>query len=377
MTKKQYLEHLTQALNHFSDTVRTEVLEDYEAHFAAGLEDGKTEEEICRELGPIELFIEELSQMESSDSTVSPSVSMPITLNDPAPVTDFHSKSNTMLVLNGLHAEVTLSPSQDQKFHIYYECNGTLKQKMQYRFDWHEEGDTIYASVKKVSASAGFFSSLTTPHTTVKVQIPPYMKGIKVGTSSGDIYASNLSAAFSFNTASGDLHLKSLNGSCLIHTASGDITAAYLNGPCQLSTVSGDIVAEYLNGSYILHSISGDISAKGHLSSCKADTTSGDIDCSLCSDCNISVHTVSGDIDIDSYSGISGNLSSVSGDVELRLNDLTAGYSIDYTTVSGDFDISSRCSFVQKQRRGGHAEIPGNSSHTLTISTTSGDITVK
>lgn len=66
MTKQEYLDKLQAALGEKVPELMQEVMEDYEVHFAFGLKNGKTEEQICEELGDIEEFVEELAQMESS-----------------------------------------------------------------------------------------------------------------------------------------------------------------------------------------------------------------------------------------------------------------------------------------------------------------------
>ena len=51
MTKNDFLNTLYQSLLYLPAKERQEILQDYEEHFAAGIEDGKAEEEICRALG--------------------------------------------------------------------------------------------------------------------------------------------------------------------------------------------------------------------------------------------------------------------------------------------------------------------------------------
>lgn len=56
MNKKQFIAILRGELAVMHETERNELIEDYETHFAFGLQSGKTEEEIVRELGdPFEI----------------------------------------------------------------------------------------------------------------------------------------------------------------------------------------------------------------------------------------------------------------------------------------------------------------------------------
>ncbi len=51
MTKNDFLNTLYQSLLYLPAKERQEILQDYEEHFAAGIGEGKSEEEICRALG--------------------------------------------------------------------------------------------------------------------------------------------------------------------------------------------------------------------------------------------------------------------------------------------------------------------------------------
>lgn len=51
MTKHDFLNALYRALLYLPAKERQEIMQDYEEHFAAGLGEGKSEEEICRALG--------------------------------------------------------------------------------------------------------------------------------------------------------------------------------------------------------------------------------------------------------------------------------------------------------------------------------------
>ena len=50
MTKEEYMQHLKEALQGYDRSFAEEILESYEEHFADGIKNGRTEEEICDEL---------------------------------------------------------------------------------------------------------------------------------------------------------------------------------------------------------------------------------------------------------------------------------------------------------------------------------------
>lgn len=63
MNKSEYLAALQEALKDINQDSINEILTDYEEHFQAGIENGKTEEEICGELGAIEDLVEEMKDV--------------------------------------------------------------------------------------------------------------------------------------------------------------------------------------------------------------------------------------------------------------------------------------------------------------------------
>lgn len=63
MNKQEYMHKLYEELSQFDDEIRDEIVNDYEEHFSMGLANGKTEEQIVSELGPVEALIDELKEL--------------------------------------------------------------------------------------------------------------------------------------------------------------------------------------------------------------------------------------------------------------------------------------------------------------------------
>ncbi|MFU0828775.1 MAG: DUF4097 domain-containing protein [Lachnoclostridium sp.] len=63
MNKNEYLNALKEALKDIDESVMEEIVTDYEEHFRIGLENGKSEEEICKELGAINDLAEEIREV--------------------------------------------------------------------------------------------------------------------------------------------------------------------------------------------------------------------------------------------------------------------------------------------------------------------------
>lgn len=64
MKKEEYMGALQSALTEFDEELVQEIVSDYEERFRVGLEKGKTEEQVIRELGSIKDLVEELTEMQ-------------------------------------------------------------------------------------------------------------------------------------------------------------------------------------------------------------------------------------------------------------------------------------------------------------------------
>ena len=70
MTKKEYMEKLNEVLLGVEEEIAKEIIEDYHEHFAMGLNNGKTEEQICEELGDIEELVNELNGLKTQGNEI-------------------------------------------------------------------------------------------------------------------------------------------------------------------------------------------------------------------------------------------------------------------------------------------------------------------
>lgn len=68
MNKIEYLKALKEALRDIDESVMEEIVSDYEEHFQVGIEKGKSEEEICEDLGSIDDLVEEIKGVYNTDS---------------------------------------------------------------------------------------------------------------------------------------------------------------------------------------------------------------------------------------------------------------------------------------------------------------------
>lgn len=64
MNKQEYMQDLKSRLSIFPEELSNEIMEDYEEHFRVGMSRGKSEEQICGELGDVTEMIEEIKELQ-------------------------------------------------------------------------------------------------------------------------------------------------------------------------------------------------------------------------------------------------------------------------------------------------------------------------
>ena len=150
---------------------------------------------------------------------------------------------------------------------------------------------------------------------------------IRVKTSSGDAYASNIAGKFSADTGSGDVHVKNLSGDFDADTGSGDVYAEGFKGSVHADTGSGDVHLSN-GGGRLLY----------------ADTGSGDVSLDKVSG-DMKLDTGSGDVHIN---GAKGSLHADTGSGEVLATDYTSGNNVWADTGSGDVNLTGDLSRMRE-----------------------------
>ena len=178
-----------------------------------------------------------------------------------------------------------------------------------------------------------------------------YREGLGLGGVLGEkfllmLVPDGMLADLEIQTASADIQLGGLElGTLTAAAASGDITPAGCYAQtAELSATSGNLefygfYAEKLTLSTTSGTISGDFAGRDM----EAGSASGDMDLTLCADAErVQVFSVSGDVHLYADTAVTTvfELGTVSGDISLSLL-ADQGFTLDYTTVSGDFLSSS------------------------------------
>lgn len=358
MNKETYLNELAQALKMYDKAYVDEIISDYDAHFEGGRQQGKSETDICAELGSVSDVIAQIKELlgnEKLEKFVPARPDAPITDsgdgyfykhggqsespnggtqpgnqfggNDDGTVRSFRFQAGS--------ADVRLCPARDGRFRVYTED----KEDMQYVEQSFNDGVYLGRVVPKKGGFLGVNILFATVGTVI-AEIPDTVEDIKIQVRSGDVLIHGIRAEkMDIFTASGDVSVKKSESRSLeIKTASGDIELKKTNTEILcIQTVSGDVRYE-------------DVLANEF--SCK--TTSGDI----------------GGKKIESRSAF---VKSVSGDVALNLNNDDEMFMAYAKSVSGTIKIKGGYRVEDKDFFG---EDMGNRIKAA-VETVSGDIRIK
>jgi DUF4097 and DUF4098 domain-containing protein YvlB len=142
---------------------------------------------------------------------------------------------------------------------------------------------------------------------------------------------------FGFGTQGIEMHLSVPSGSRVaVKAASSDVTVTGAAGDLNVQVASGDVTAERVTGSARVQSASGDIVLGPVSGEVYAKTASGDI--RVAGAGSLNAGTASGDLDIGT---ITGAMSARSSSGDIRVADAVSG-EISMSTTSGDITVAVR-----------------------------------
>ena len=388
MTKSEYMKILQEKLQRYNVAVEREILEDYEQHFAEGLAQGRTEEEIIKELGNIEDMLQEFSEEDLKQELE--------TVEMQASQSNSYERLYRKVVIDGLLANVEVCDSGDTQLRIDYENRGSKAQKLRYYFYQYEKDGVFYAGVKDRKGIdmgndilKGLFShaSWSCDEIDLRIEIPAGIPAIQLQTASGDMNIERIQTGeLETQCSSGDLHIEGVVCEKLrAKTASGDLEIsgihldAQKNTQVDLHTTSGDVNITDVSASHMyVQTGSGDTEAgrvqTGYL---KMQTGSGELELENVQSDRIHLGTGSGDVDGRDIRGKELTVGTGSGEVALRADMET----YEVKTGSGDIDLGVGAAARQIRMVAGSGDIclklgkiEGASIETHTAS---GDVTLR
>ena len=363
MTKREYMNELRDTLSEINFAEASELLEDYENHFQAGIAEGKSEEDIIKELGTVEELAEELKGFaeEKEQKTESRKEASVVETGTDA---DWEN-----IDISLISADVIVRMAEDDKMHMEYKNDQKLWSKNKMTFIGYQEGNTFYAEEKRIGHSTASFSGSSKLY----VWVPKKCKNIIVNGKSGDITVQNV------------IDLRKMN----IKIMSGDIS---IQGgkidTLHCDTMSGDVMIRNHESERLeAKSLSGDVKIEG-TTYLRGDfsSTSGDVTVDeLAKGSDASIQSVSGDVSVVVRDTACGDIKSTSGDVELIIEKECTGFEIRTKGTDFGFPSGSKGSRWGEMRIRSHEEIPyidgaycyGDRNAKFSMSTVSGDLSVK
>lgn len=353
MTKAEYMNTLREKLQRYNRTLETEILEDYEQHFAEGLAEGRTEEEIIAELGNIEDMLQEFSEEDLKQEMAA--------VESQASQSNSYEQLYREVVIDGQLADVEVRCSQDDQLRIDYENRGSKSQKLRYHFYQYEENGVFYAGVKERKGTDfcgdigsesiwDMFSHLASRSggdIDLRIEIPAGIPVVKLHTSSGDLDIREIQTQeLEAQCASGDLQIEDVVCKKLYgKTQSGDMEVSGVamniqeDTEIELCTSSGEMEVRRVSAARMrMQTTSGDLSARElETEQLKVQTASGEqeLENTVCK--KAALRSGSGDIDLHNIRGKELTAEAGSGEVNLQAD----MESYEVRTGSGDIAVTA------------------------------------
>jgi len=273
--------------------------------------------------------------------------------------------------LSAAASDVEIRPGSDSRIHVEAIQRGGSPGD--YQIDIVPSGDTL----RVTESSRSFFCFFCSSSVRYRIAVPSNGQA-DIHTASGEIDVEGLGGAVSLASVSGDVRAGDLTGGLTVGTTSGEVQLHDIAGKLDVGSISGDIKLENgkIDGATV-NTTSGEVTLDGVAGALNLKSVSGDIHVREARDGRLDVSTTSGEIKYEGSlaSGSANKLDSISGDVNLQLPDASS-FRLDASTVSGDLSSEFELSDGQTARRS-LSGVTGDGSATLTIGTTSGDISIE
>ena len=334
MTREEYMKQLEESLQGYSREFAEEILDNYREHFETGLREGRTEEEICEELGEIKTLLQDIQEM-MSDRDIRAHE-----LEQYTAVAEYQEQYSGIrkVELSLVAIDVKLSASADNQLHVYLEGGQDKGTYLEERM----AGDSYYAYERKVERdqSRGLLAQLMNigrgkENLCLVVEVPERLESLTIKTISGDMQLGGFgSRELLLSSTSGDIEMETVRADSLtVQTTSGDLTLKAVSaGQLKVRSTSGDLsLCEVEAESWESQTVSGDIEGKLYAARIRCGSKSGDIGLTL---------------DRRGRKLVVAKSRSVSGDCRIcgadecgKSSDPSSAIVAEFSTVSGDITV--------------------------------------
>lgn len=387
MKKDEFFAQLRTAFAGMDEELLTDILGDYENHFKEGIENGKSEEEICEELGNVEEIRQAFLDENPAAMTINVNSNSDTVGNSDIYNRFYPGIQRVNAQLTDADIEIKKSSTNDVELSV----TGGLADDMEALKETLRVSASVgtlsiqqekkagisvsYAASRLLGLKVGKYSAGIVIH----IAVPEQFEKIKVKNISGDIVVNDISSEhFLVEAVSGDISVDQLNTKqCELNSKSGDIKTNNSSAKTLLiHTGSGDVGVEDCQADELFaSSISGDV----NVIACKADkidvvSISGDIKAEFDKSAQCRSKSTSGDCKVTIGNQVDAVVSSTSGDVNVRyIGEI--GLEMALSSTSGD--VSAVCGGINSKGKKKVQERFGEPDSKLKASTISGDIKVR
>ena len=413
MRKEDVMRILEETLAPLDERTRREMMENYEEHFAEGLEQGRSEEEICEELGDVREIAEELLSMvqetkadqepvktkeESSDLSSIPQKPEenkgPEGTGKPG-AGDFLREGGKIdllkggisleagdfeeLQVTGVWADIQVKSGAGERARIFFANRGRNPADKGWMLVCSLSSGKLAVQMKNANSvlSTGFALNGT-----IVAELPlKVFRSVSLDTLSGDVRADIVKAdQLTAVSKSGDCVLGSIQGKTVsAKSTSGDVKIDTVFAEnIAAGSVSGDVKLSGSEADFVkAGTVSGDTEVSGVYSELDGSVVSGDFTLENKKACRMSISSVSGDIKLFPAAGISGNVHTTSGDILLETAGLANGVGLEFKSVSGSVsDRSGKASVIKSGPRM-YRVVAGRGESRIEAGSVSGDLKLR
>ena len=399
MTKQEYLSALREKMRDYPVDFQNEICDAFESHFAEGLENGQSEDEIIDSLGSVDDVMDNIRMMgpdietryQREDDLRASLNNLSSSLRDALrSVSSVVADSANIAVKNlqsyssddtANETEGSLDVTDGTVLKIKGSPHGALDvcldtgSRLAYRFKPVRSLFSSSTAALQVSQNEGSVLFEADDSARLWIEIPREIETIQIDLLSGDVEVRNLTAgSLQGKTTSGDWSFDDCSIRLLsVETKSGDIDLDSTEcSDIQLVTFSGDLSLRKTCGDLSAKNASGDIELVRHTAdTIKAETRSGDLDINArCP--RIELWAASGDIELNAVGRIENiSCSSSSGDISARIED--TDYTAVLHSISGDIENATPLS---ETKHSSGKRIIGSGRASVVLKTASGDIDI-
>ena len=334
MTREEYMKQLEESLQGYSREFAEEILDNYREHFETGLREGRTEEEICEELGEIETLLQDIQEM-MGDRDIRAHE-----LEQYTAVAEYQEQYSGIrkVELSLVAIDVKLSASADNQLHVYLEGGQDKGTYLEERM----AGDSYYAYERKMERdqSRGLLAQLmnigrSKENLCLVVEVPERLESLTIKTISGDMQLGGFgSRELLLSSTSGDIEMETVRADSLtVQTTSGDLTLKAVNaGQLKVRSTSGDLsLCEVEAESWESQTVSGDIEGKLYAARIRCGSKSGDI--------GLTLDRRGRKLVVAKSRSVSGNCRICGADECGESSDPSSAIIAEFSTVSGDITV--------------------------------------